>query len=944
MAATLGDMMARVFREAIASGNLSALMPAPTNPGPPTPAATLPVPPAVPYTSTRSLALPAAASGHPIPSNVPSGSVSTQPMLGLPGLALPLASGHTNNARRIRVSDVLSPEQISDTNAGRMAAARAHLGSSSESQLTRRSRRRRGPAAQTPTLHTGPQTVLDKVSSVNAVGEREIRLIHVVQPYQPGLEVIFHKNYRGAHFNYLAEESLTMHYDLLDTTRVSDVLQMSARNMIVGPRRITFGRMAAGPSTRLQHEMLDLQPLVYVNNAKNRKFGAAHLRREALTANLTLADLFVAPLKSQYAHPVYCVHEGRFILHSIIRCPGATFVEILPGSLARQHKCLTLRHNKQFNEALEMDWDPSDEEGDTSGGVPAPEFDDEDTENFVPSTPTLTAATRPSSSVVRDSAPLSSASNRVLADNTNISMDIGGEQVVVPSTDRDNAQALPILAQSQPVASSLATNSTVTATSSAMAAPPPTAVQPTTIPPWPTSSWLHPTATLYRELHERNDVTAAIYQAATDGATLELEGGSIDELAGAYISAVREAAERRDFSSLLRTRRRFQIVRPDGEISSFGSGIEAEVIHKAMDTFLGQSGRYCLPVDEDRLSLGISMPARLALGISSARLDDLRGIGDISPVLIQYCLNQCNLDCVTPSLISAWHPALDRIARQLQAVGPQGSLVPFQSDIIHSLGIQIAGLVDRDQNQHSMLVRQLVQTRSLGPDIHGHIETASFAEGVELPCANGFSYGKFARSFPGGTEFFLVHHWTSYISDFGCLEPHLLISTPPPSRVVSHFGARGVALDLEPEILLTQFLREHGNPCDPQVFDDAKAHFHPDVVSQLHKIDSPSFRSRMFCWAATGTPFLGPDAAHTDPIHIDFVLPDDRNYSDSAVHSIFHMKQGTISFRTCSRSARIPVSYLVELFENTLPGLRGEAVNSWLMLQILNGIGKVSML
>ncbi|KAK7007090.1 hypothetical protein R3P38DRAFT_3598850 [Favolaschia claudopus] len=387
MAATLGDMMARVFRKAIASGNLSALMPAPTNPGPPAPAATLPVPPAVPYTSTRSLALPAAASGHPIQSNVPSGSVSTQPMLGLPGLALPLASGHTNNARRIRVSDVLSPEQISDTNAGRMAAARAHLGSSSESQLTRRSRRRRGPAAQTPTLHTGPQTVLDKVSSVNAAGEREIRLIHVAQPYQPGLEVIFHKNYRGAHFNYLAEESFTMHYDLLDTTR---------------------------------HEMLDLQPLVYVNNAKNRKFGVAHTRREALTANLTLADLFVAPLK-------------------IIRCPGATFVEILPGSLARQHKCLTLRHNKQFNEALEMDWDPSDEEGDTSGGVPAPEFDEEDTENFVPSTPTLTAATRPSSSVVRDSAPLSlifpqSASNRVLADNTNISMDIGDEQVVVPST------------------------------------------------------------------------------------------------------------------------------------------------------------------------------------------------------------------------------------------------------------------------------------------------------------------------------------------------------------------------------------------------------------------------------------------------------------------------------------------------------------------------------
>ncbi|KAK7000790.1 hypothetical protein R3P38DRAFT_3217947 [Favolaschia claudopus] len=123
---------------------------------------------------------------------------------------------------------------------------------------------------------------------------------------------------------------------------------MSARDMTVGPRQITFGRLSAGPSTRLQHEMLDLQVLVYVNNAKNRCNGTAHLRREALSANLTLADLFVAPLKAQYALPTHCVHNGRFLLHSIIRSPGATFIESLPGSLPRQHRCLTLRHNKQF--------------------------------------------------------------------------------------------------------------------------------------------------------------------------------------------------------------------------------------------------------------------------------------------------------------------------------------------------------------------------------------------------------------------------------------------------------------------------------------------------------------------------------------------------------------------------------------------------------------------
>ncbi|KAK7012548.1 hypothetical protein R3P38DRAFT_3588516 [Favolaschia claudopus] len=738
MAATFGDMMARFVREAIASGNLSAIMPSTPTSASTAPLPTLPVPPAAPYTSTRSLALPAAATGHPIPSNIPA-TVPAQPMLGVAGLALPLASGHTNNPRRTRVSDVLTAKQISQTNTGRMAAARAHLGSGSEEQLVRRGRRRRGPAAHPPVLHAGPQTVLDKVSSVSAVGERHIRVTHVVQPYQEGLEVIQYKNYREAHFHYLSGGDLTMDYDLLDTTRVSDILQMSARNMTVGPRQITFGRLSAGPSTRLQHEMLDLQVLVYVNNAKNRRNGTAHLRREALSANLTLADLFVPPLKAQYPLPTHCVHNGRFLLHSIIRSPGATFIETLSGSLPRQHRCLTLRHNKQFNEAVEMNWDSSDDEGSTSGGVSAPEFDDEDIENFVPSAPALTAVTRPQGLF-----PLrySSIGDQGVAVAGEASMDIGGEQEMVPDSTRINQVSS---SSSTPAGSTAVMPPTQRAIVSTTTLPsqPVTAIT----PPWPTSSWIPAPATLYRELHERNDVTAAIYQAATDGGTLELRGGSIDELAEAYIASVREAAARRDFSPLLRVRRRFQIVGPAGEISSFGSGIEAETIHKALDRFL----------NEDRLSLGISVPMSMRFGVTSARLDDLRvfgamlsrslicghGVGDISPALIQYCLNQCNLESLTPSVISSWHPSLDRAARQLQAVGSGGNLTPFQDKIVGTLGIQLPAL-----------------------------------KGWSFPAQNGFSFGKFARSFPGGTEFFLAHHWTSYISDFASLEPHMLITAP----------------------------------------------------------------------------------------------------------------------------------------------------------------------
>ena len=53
--------------------------------------------------------------------------------------------------------------------------------------------------------------------------------------------------------------------------------------------------------------------------------------------------------------------------------------------------------------------------------------------------------------------------------------------------------------------------------------------------------------------------------------------------------------------------------------------------------------------------------------------------------------------------------------------------------------------------------------------------------------------------------------------------------------------------------ILTKFLKGSGIPC-PRLFDQAKAQFN-DLVN-LEQIDEPSYRSKMFCWAATGSPSL----------------------------------------------------------------------------------------
>jgi len=198
-----------------------------------------------------------------------------------------------------------------------------------------------------------------------------------------------------------------------------------------------------------------------------------------------------------------------------------------------------------------------------------------------------------------------------------------------------------------------------------------------------------------------------------------------------------------------------------------------------------------------------------------------------------------------------------------------------------------------------------------------------------------------ARSYPGGTEFYIANAWTSHISDFSSIEPHLLLTVPSPTRILSQFGMR--ATELDPEALFAAFFGRTGVPC-PAELENGKQHFNPVVLGELSNVDSIAFRPRMFCWAATGSPFL--DCDQSMPIHVDFVLPGDPAYGDNRVAA--NMRYGTISFATCSRIARIPISKLVELQQADYPTEKEatfeDAVDNWFLLQILNGIRTVSMI
>ncbi|KAJ7887769.1 hypothetical protein B0H13DRAFT_2342279 [Mycena leptocephala] len=190
-------MMNQFMLDSMENGSLPAALAANTPPAASSsaPLPTLPIPPALPYTSARSqpIALPAAPAGHPLPSNNLSGYNTTQPMLGMGGLGIPV-SGHSNSPRR-RV-DELSPTQLSETNITRRAAAREHLGPA-------------GAALQ-----------------LCIRGDR-----YGAGPPGPGQGVTYYKNYTSVFSQFARDSHLLFEYTVMETTKVTTLPEMSTAAM-----------------------------------------------------------------------------------------------------------------------------------------------------------------------------------------------------------------------------------------------------------------------------------------------------------------------------------------------------------------------------------------------------------------------------------------------------------------------------------------------------------------------------------------------------------------------------------------------------------------------------------------------------------------------------------------------------------------------------------------
>lgn len=158
--------------------------------------------------------------------------------------------------------------------------------------------------------------------------------------------------------------------------------------------------------------------------------------------------------------------------------------------------------------------------------------------------------------------------------------------------------------------------------------------------------------------------------------------------------------------------------------------------------------------------------------------------------------------------------------------------------------------------------------------------------------------------------------------------------------------------------IFEQLLKGIGLPC-PGLMDTIRGRFSELVI--LENSSDSFFRMKMFCLAASGSPQIllegGPIKVSSWALlnlfklvnlsQIILVEDQDQLYLPSTIlpgTRLDILAKGTCSFKTCSRTMRVPVSHLLKLLqasyvEDREPRNAKAAVFHWLLSEILDGVG-----
>jgi hypothetical protein len=258
----------------------------------------------------------------------------------------------------------------------------------------------------------------------------------------------------------------------------------------------------------------------------------------------------------------------------------------------------------------------------------------------------------------------------------------------------------------------------------------------------------------------------------------------------------------------------------------------------------------------------------------------------LSPVLLHYFIHNLDLNSISPDLLRNWYPVLGKLIEDWIATGPNGDIEEFSSHFItfHDIQVshythfihftfilflvQISSLASRDEATHHLLACEMLYRAIVGPAQPDHSDIQVFLRGFQLPCRNGFRFtdvsvtlscvilpplytsSQFIKRVEGGSEMLLSILWTSNISSPNDFIPYLNIRSSS-SDVARQLAAVVPDTSIMFSFIIKQFLQGTGVPC-PGLFEEAKVHFIANLVD-LSNIGLPSFRSKIFSWATTGS-------------------------------------------------------------------------------------------
>ncbi|KAJ3901848.1 hypothetical protein F5879DRAFT_991545 [Lentinula edodes] len=456
------------------------------------------------------------------------------------------------------------------------------------------------------------------------------------------------------------------------------------------------------------------------------------------------------------------------------------------------------------------------------------------------------------------------------------------------------------------------------------------------------------------------DIVSEVQREGSVCPGFQVKGTNDQELAIEFIALMKASIRSGDWSKILSPNRHFMRVNDQDDYISSGPGLEQSTVTEIFRQFFEErEDEFCTLLYENYTTLHSA-----DLHISSSKQEDLVLFGAVSalalvyghypgrlnPLLLIYLLNDCDLSCLHRDLVSSYLPSVSEMLDRWLNIGPTDQVGEFASHFASYHNIQVGVLNGRSDAGHQKLALEMLHNIVVGPVGVENAYFAAFIKGFLLPCSTGIDLVDIVRSFFGGAEEFIRTAEASIICNFDSLHIRIVCSIRSGSLdeladALSIAGPPFAGRIFED--VIKDFLLGVGAPC-PQMLAGIQDRFSPEVKASLSGLQSPTYRMRLMCWAVTGATRVLKGG---EPMQIILVDDNDTSYLSESLNDgqcEAFLSSGSCAFRTCSRSMRIPVSYLIQQLKNTYnPDTElcnaQVAIHHWLLVQLLDSAGTYNM-